>query len=603
MDANENSQIATKKSESWLKSLKISYLLSIGVGLAVLTASVFVGFYAFRVLHDNKMTDTWAIMFLELERQGTLLARELDASLKDSRKPDGEYSWRSNLNRFELISGGMPRSIKITDLGLDPVAIKDGEWPSLLIVQIDGENFLMRKERIDAVSGELIFRFWRVGSTPFSRIIGSGPSNGSFIYLMSREGKVIVASDSAITVTNIAGRPLVQKFIRSPLTRGQLEFTGRSGRDMFGFYYEIPRTNVVMFSEVEKRRVIASIYNVLSRFILVLVGIIVATLLAMQLPLRKVTRPLREMTTLALKLGQGDFSVRMASEAYGELRILSRAFTTMTENLIQRDESIRRLMGEHDLKVRMEGELEIARKIQGNLLPDGKIPAKSGLEIVATYQPAGECAGDWYNYFFNESVNESIVVIVDVSGHGAGSSMFTAMIAALFEQYKNAGDGHFPTDAFLRGANRVIHRLGKKAWHATTTIVRHIKGSGKLEVFFGGHTAAFFFSGKDTAETSPKGKKLQKGSQPLGISEEFPIISEEYDFPPGSRLVLYTDGLTEARNHGGKLWGEKALRDAFVNTRKRPLPQSLQEILGQWEAFRGGRGLLDDACVVLLRAA
>jgi sigma-B regulation protein RsbU (phosphoserine phosphatase) len=358
-----------------------------------------------------------------------------------------------------------------------------------------------------------------------------------------------------------------------------------------------------MFSEVEKRTIIASIYEVLTRFILVLAGIIVATLLVMQLPLRKVTRPLREMTNLALKLGQGDFSVRMASEAYGELRILSRAFTTMTENLIQRDDSIRRLMIEHDLKVRMEGELEIARKIQGNLLPEGKIPPNSGLEIVATYQPAGECAGDWYNYFFNDSVNESIVVIVDVSGHGAGSSMFTAMVAALFEQYKNAGDGHFPTEDFLKGANRVIYRLGKKAWHATITIVRHVKGSEKLEVFFGGHTAAFFFGGKDSAEKSPKGKKLQKGSQPLGISEEFPIVSEEYDFPPGTRLLLYTDGLTEARNHADKSWGEKALRDVFVSSRKRPLQQSLLEILGQWETFRDGRGLLDDACVILLRAA
>lgn len=603
MGANQKSQSAVTKSDSWLKSLKLSFLLSIGVGVAVLTASIFVGFYSFKVLHDNKMTDTWAIMFLELERQGTLLARDLDNSLKDSGNPVGEYLWRSKFNRFELISGGMPRTIKNTDLGLDSQSIKEGGWPSLMVVQLDGENYVMRLQQNEMDASGPIFEFWRVPPTNFSKVLGAGPWSGGFVYIMSREGKIIVTSDPGITMTNVAGRPLVQKFIRSPLTRGQLEFSGRSGRAMFGFYYEIPGTNIVMFSEVEKRTVIASIYGVLTRFILVLAGIIVATLLLMQLPLRKVTRPLREMTNLALKLGQGDFSVRMASEAYGELRILSRAFTTMTENLIQRDDSIRRLLIEHDLKVRMEGELEIARKIQGNLLPEGKIPPKSGLEIVATYQPAGECAGDWYNYFFNESLNESIVVIVDVSGHGAGSSMFTAMVAALFEQYKNAGEGHFPTDDFLRGANRVIYRLGKKAWHATITIVRHVKGSEKLEVFFGGHTAAFFFSGKDSAETSPRGKKLQKGSQPLGISEEFPIVSEVYDFPPGSRLVLYTDGLTEARNQGNKAWGEKALRDVFVSSRKRPLPQSLQEILGQWEVFRDGRGLLDDACVILLRAA
>ena len=527
----------------------------------------------------------------------------MDASLKDARKPDAEYFWKSTLNRFELISGGMPRSIRDTDLGLEPGAIKEGKWPSIMIGQVDGENYLIRPLRSELDSRDFIFGFWRVSSTMFSRVLGSGSLRSGFVYLMSREGKVIVTSDPGITMTNVAGRPLVQKFIRSPLTRGQLEFSGRSGRPMFGFYYEIPRTNIVMFSEVEKRIVISSIYDVFSRFILVLSGIIVATLLVMQLPLRKVTGPLREMTNLALKLGQGDFSVRIASEAYGELRILSRAFTTMTENLIERDESIRRLMVEHDLKVRMEGELEIARKIQGNLLPDGKIPPKSGLEIVATYQPAGECAGDWYNYFFNETVNESIIVIVDVSGHGAGSSMFTAMIAGIFEQYKNAGEEHFPVEDFLRGANRVIYRLGKQAWHATTTIVRHVNGSGKLEVFFGGHTPALFFGGTDSTETSPRGKKLQKGSQPLGISEEFPIISAQYDFSPGTRLLLYTDGLTEARNNADRSWGEKELRDVFVSSRKRPLPQSLEEILSQWEAFRDGRGLLDDACVILLRAS
>lgn len=601
MAADTSSERDRKRQRSWFASMNISLLLSLGVGLSVLGASLVVGFFAFRLLREHKMTDTWAIMFLELERQGMILSDSLAASIKLGQRPDAEYIWNSHSHRLELVSGPLPRRLQLKDLGMEPEALSV-QWPDLMVIQIDGEKFLAQSRQESLLARSQMISLWSLNSKVFSRLLGAKSSRSGNIYIMTREGRVIASTSSSITVANVAGRPLVQQFIRSPLTRGEMEFRASSGEEMFGFFYEIPRSNILLFSEVEKSAVVAAIYKALSQFLMILGGIIATTLLVMQLPLRRVTGPLKEMASLALKLGQGDFSVRTSGSAFGELQILSNAFTTMTENLIARDESIRRLMREHDLKVRMEGELEIARQIQGNLLPDSKISRESGLEVEAIYLPAGECAGDWYSHHYNPKSGESVLVIVDVSGHGAGSSMFTAMIAGLFHQYKERLEDHFPVVEFTQSANKVIGGLGKGAWHATMTIITHRKGSSKIDVLFAGHTPAFYYHGSDKTKASSVGKMLQKGSQPLGLINDFQIVTGQYDFPSGSGLILYTDGLTEAKNRSGKMWGTRSLREAFVAGRYRRTDQNLREILDLWEDFRNGEPLHDDACVVMVRA-
>jgi serine phosphatase RsbU (regulator of sigma subunit) len=591
--------------KNWRERLNLSIVLSFSVGIPILVASLTAGYFALQVLYQNKMMDTWAIMFLELEHQGLVLGDELRQTLGHSPKTDGELLLNADDATFDIVKGDFPRPLRLQDFGFDS-SFFSAPLPKLTALEVEGVRYLGKLENAGSSLSDGVrplLKLWRLNPQIFAKILGIGPSVGGSIYLVTRQGRVIHTTDPGITIANVAGRPLVQKFIRSPLTQGQLSLTSDAGVAMYGFFYEIPETNIIMFSEVEKDRIVASIYRIARQFLLVLSGILIGTLLLIQFPLRRIISPLREMAHLAARLGQGDFKLRMATEGFGELKILSRAFTGMTESLLARDEAIRRLLVEQSTKVRLEGELEIARNIQHNLLPSGKLSPDSGLDIGASYLPAGECAGDWYSFSFNPLLKETVIVIVDVSGHGAGSSMFTSMIAGLFDQYTDAKDELFPIEEFASKMNAVLFRLGKGKWHATMMVARYIAGSGTIQVLFGGHTPGFMHAGQGINQEPGMGLKIQKASQPLGISLDFQVVLGSYDFPSGSKLLLYTDGLTEARNQAGKMWGTKSLREIFVSNRGRSVNQTMEAVLREWQEFRRGQVLGDDACLVILRAA
>lgn len=587
----------------WRERMNLSLVLSLSVGITVLVASLLAGFFALRVLYQNKMMDTWAIMFLELEHKGLILSDNLRDLLRTAGLPDGTLEIDTATQAVRVLSGGVSPHLQLSDLAIDAVSPGD-VWPMVTVLELDGERFLATLTSSAGSDPQRVrVTLWRVKPSTFAGIFATEPTTGGSLYLVTREGRLIYTSSPEISGTNVAARPLVQKFIKSPLSQGQQEVTSDAGVALYGFFYEIPGSNVVMFYEVERDRIIATIYKISYQFLLILGGILATTLLLIQFPLRRITGPLREMALLAGRLGQGDFTVRIAREGFGELNILSRAFGTMTSNLLARDESIRRLLIEQGKKIRLEGELDIARNIQHNLLPTGKISKDSGLDLSAVYLPARECAGDWFSYTYNPHLQETIVVIVDVSGHGAGSSMFTSMIAGLFDQYRDLSSAPFPMAEFALKANRVLYRLGGQKWHATMMMLRFVAGTGKIQVLFAGHTPGILVPPADGARKSDNSVKIQKPSQPLGLAEEFPLVTDEYTFAKGSKILFFTDGLTEARNPYDKMWGTKPLREIFSHDRSHSAAQTVDVVINAWQGFRKGEAADDDACVVVMRAA
>jgi serine phosphatase RsbU (regulator of sigma subunit) len=567
--------------------------------ISILAASLIAGYYALTLLYQNKLSDTWAIMFLELEHQGTLLTERLStiASTREAdaisdavfRVPDGKT--------LMVEQGAFGKDTSLADFNLDGPSLPR-DMPAITVLAHSGEAYLARIDQA-GTKGERRLVLRKVAPTNFE-VRPAPPASQGALYLLTREGKLLYTSDQTITDVNAVDRMLVQRFIKVPIKQGQMELTSPDGEDFYGFFAEIPKTNIVMFSEIKRSAAMAPVKKIIGRFLAVLTLILVGAVVLLQLPLSKITGPVRELAHMATSVGQGRFDVNPSIKGFGELSVLTKAFSSMASGLVERDRQVAALMQEEAEKGRMEGELAIARRIQENLLPERPLPSEAGLIIASEYISAGECAGDWYHYAYNAKKQETVVVIADVSGHGAGASVFTAVIAGLFDEFRNRDDRPFNMSEFAKSTNDVIFRLGKMQWHATMMIARFVATEPVLDLLLAGHPPPLLRTGLD-GETGAISPPL-RGSPVLGSSLDFKPTLRQVPFPKGSSLLTYTDGLTEAANAAGKMYLRRRVRETFLKGSGDPR-EALALLMEDWRGFLVSETPNDDVCVIALRAA
>jgi GAF domain-containing protein/anti-sigma regulatory factor (Ser/Thr protein kinase) len=180
----------------------------------------------------------------------------------------------------------------------------------------------------------------------------------------------------------------------------------------------------------------------------------------------------------------------------------------------------------------------LAEALQRRLLPEqlGGVP---GLELASRYLPAsGESlGGDWYDAFML-SGGRIVVAVGDVVGHGLLAASVMAQLRTAVRAY--AADGN-PPAATVERVNRLMWQLGPTAM--TTLAYAVIDPVGEsLELVNAGHPPPLVIHPDGTADYLPLQGGLALGASPLGTYR-----SDTHPFPTGSAVVLYTDGLVEAR--------------------------------------------------------
>ena len=437
--------------ESQKKNLgqKISFQLMVTLlVLATLVAiAVNLGTQGIEIVKENKLRDVWAIQFLELERSGNRLL----GSLQDFRQSAREAVKTNNqVNQvlkaafriesldeslIEYGSLGVERqSYTPSDFGVENFR----ELDSLSILQIDGLTYLLTVEPSSyglfemKLSTQFLF-LWNLDTLHFTANKGLKKSaEESSEYLLSRSGQLITSNDPKILPTNVQSRPLVQNFIQASINQGQFRFAGELGEDMIGFYYRLPATNLVFFSENNQSVIYEKVAELMFEYALMALVTLIIGIALLQFPLRYIILPLKQLTQSTSRLAQGDFSQRFKARGIGEIGALSDSFSKMIVELDTRDKEIFALMDEKAERIRLQHEINLAGQIQTNFLPTQRLKSNPRMKVAVSYTPASEACGDWYNYYYDEESGEGVCILADVSGHGAGSAMFTAIIAGFF---------------------------------------------------------------------------------------------------------------------------------------------------------------------------
>ncbi len=202
---------------------------------------------------------------------------------------------------------------------------------------------------------------------------------------------------------------------------------------------------------------------------------------------------------------------------------------------------------------RMTSELEIASHIQKEILPP-EIPQIPGLDIVAKTRAAVELGGD--NFDFITEKDNTFIYIGDVTGHGVPAALVMIMVHTLIhtfvEIYEKAYDVVFQT-------NRRLKTRIKSTMFMTMLMLRWNQTTEKMSYVGAGHEHLLvyrFSKGECEIKTS--------GGIALGMVPDNSKIIKEIDLPlaKGDIIILYTDGITEARNTAGEMFGLERLKKA-----------------------------------------
>jgi serine phosphatase RsbU (regulator of sigma subunit) len=212
-----------------------------------------------------------------------------------------------------------------------------------------------------------------------------------------------------------------------------------------------------------------------------------------------------------------------------------------------------RLHQEELARQRLEEELKFARQIQLSMLPTS-CPEAPGWEIAAAYEAARTVGGDFYDFYDLPGLPARLgMTVADVSGQGVPAALFMGLSRTIIRTTALSGRG--PVSALLR-ANELILKDSWSGLFLSAVYAVLELGSGRVIYANGGHNRPYWYHAA-TGEVT----ELDARGVILGILEEIPIDEGRIDLAPGDCLVFYTDGVTEAVNPDGEMFGEERLRD------------------------------------------
>lgn len=244
-----------------------------------------------------------------------------------------------------------------------------------------------------------------------------------------------------------------------------------------------------------------------------------------------------------------------------------------------------------EAKKRHMNQMAIAREVQRKLLPQ-HMPALETLDYAGSCEPAWTVGGDFYD-FLDKGNGRVGFVLADVSGKGVSAALLMANLqASVRSQYVPALED---LGRLFRSVNKLFYESVMVGFFATLFFAEYFDATRRLRYVNCGHCPAFLFHADGQCE------KLHATATVLGIFENWDCTVGEAAISCGDILVVYSDGVTEARNGSGEFFGEERLL-AAVRANASLSAKRLAKAIAEAAHDFGGKEQDDDLTLLVARA-
>lgn len=240
----------------------------------------------------------------------------------------------------------------------------------------------------------------------------------------------------------------------------------------------------------------------------------------------------------------------------------------------------------------LEGDLELASRIQRGLLPQTDVSFRDW-QIQYHYGPAGLVSGDYCDLISPTDTKGKLTFLLgDVAGKGVAASLLMTHLHAMF---RSLSAGGVEIDQLLELGNRIFCESTIAGQYATL-ICGRLGANGELEIASAGHLPALHVA-KNSVE------QIGSTGLPLGMFSKTRYSVEHAQLDAGDSLLLYTDGISEARNHVGTEYGVERLGIVASEQHYAPPRQLLDACLKDVRNFSSGTRQTDDQTLMAIHRA
>jgi sigma-B regulation protein RsbU (phosphoserine phosphatase) len=293
-------------------------------------------------------------------------------------------------------------------------------------------------------------------------------------------------------------------------------------------------------------------------------------------------KPFLAIVEAMQSVSEGDFSTRMKGGFGDERDLVANSFNEMVPQLEER--------------IQIRKSLEVAQEVQQNLLPK-EIPVVPGLDISAKSVYCDETGGDYFDFFpcYDEHRPRFGIVVGDVTGHGIGAALLMATARAL-----------------IRGVSTGTENLGECVSLVNRLFTYDVGQTGDfislffLEVDLDSHTIRWVRAGHDPAllldPQTGRFQELGGAGLVLGVDGDFSYEQLEKSVDTsGTIIVITTDGIWEAHNSDGEMFGKQRLQEVIGRNRAQQSGEILTAVFKELKDFRGNMNQEDDATLVVIK--
>ncbi|MCG6892976.1 MAG: SpoIIE family protein phosphatase [Desulfobacteraceae bacterium] len=240
-------------------------------------------------------------------------------------------------------------------------------------------------------------------------------------------------------------------------------------------------------------------------------------------------------------------------------------------------------------KQRLERELELAAELQRSLLP-GELPQYPDYRFAGYLKPAHKVGGDLFDVIQLDDRHVGLLV-ADVADKGIQAAMFMAVTRTLF--YTEGRRSLSPSTVA-----EAVHMSMMDVAHSFNVFVTAFYGvlnrrKRELTYVRAGHDAPYWVRSKKTLE------RLMGEGRFLGMWEGLQLPEYKIRLEKGDRLVLFSDGVTDATTVEGEQYGTNRLEALLIDSMDREAPDLVQRIVAEVEAFQGDAGAFDDLTLLV----